>query len=185
MGLRRSASGTFDGPFVRVAKWMLDRGVHPNHLTFAQIPVFGLEIWAALEGHNWLFVSTIVLVMALDGGDGILARVGGLASRKGAVLDAMFDTLGIAVIMWGAGQFFPEAANWFLALFLANGILYLQNAVLEEKMVSYLRGPTILAITGPGFLLGALWLSSFIVAWIFFMRLPRTVHALGSLEPTP
>lgn len=182
MALQRSKSGTFDGPFVRMARWLLARGVHPNHLTFAQIPIFGLEIWAATEGHRWIFVGSIAFVMALDGGDGILARVGGLASKKGAVLDAMFDTLGIAIIMWGAGQFFPEAADWFLALFLANGILYLQNAVLEEKMVSYLRGPTILAITGPGFLFGALWLSTFIVVWLFIMRLPRTLGALGQLD---
>lgn len=182
MALRKSKQGTFDGPFVRIAKWLLARGVHPNHLTFAQVPVFAIEIWAALEGHRWLFVGSILLIMTLDGGDGILARTGNLQSRKGAILDSTFDTLGIAIVLWGATQFFPDAEAWFLGLFLGNGLIYLQNALLEEKMVSYVRGPTILAIAWPNFVLGAVVVSSFIVAWIFLMRVPRTLRALGEMD---
>lgn len=182
MGLRRSRKGTFDGPFVRVAKWLLARGVHPNHFTFAQLPVFGIEIWAAMEGHRWLFVSTILLIMALDGGDGILARVGKLESKQGAILDSTFDTFGIAIIMWSAAQFFPQYEPWFLWFFLGNGLIYLQNAVLNEKMVSYVRGPVILAIAWPGFIYGGLALAAFCIGWIFIMRLPRTIRGLGRLQ---
>lgn len=182
MAVRKARQGTFDGPFIRIAKWLLARGVHPNHFTFAQVPVFALEIWAAQQGHAWLFVGSILLVIALDGGDGILARTGNLQSRKGAILDSTFDTLGIAIIMWGAAQFFPDFEGWFLWLFVGNGVIYLQNALLEEKMVSYIRGPTLMAIAWPNFLVGALLTSSFIVVWIFMMRLPRTLKSLGELD---
>ncbi|MGB1585704.1 MAG: CDP-alcohol phosphatidyltransferase family protein [Thermoplasmatota archaeon] len=180
--MRKARQGTFDGPFIRVAKWLLERGVHPNHLTFAQIPVFAVEVWAAQNGHAWIFISSILLVIALDGGDGILARTGNLQSRKGAILDSTFDTVGIAIIMWGAAQFFPEAESWFLWLFVGNAVVYLQNALLDEKMVTYLRGPTLIAIAWPNFLPGALLASSFVVIWICGMRLPRTFRALGELD---
>ncbi len=182
MGLRKSRKGTFDGPFVKPARWLLDRGVHPNHFTFAQVPVFAVEVWAAMNGHAWLFVSTIALVIALDGGDGILARVGNLQSRKGAILDSTFDTLGIAIIMWGAAQFFPPQEGWFFWLFVGNTLIYLQNAVLEEKVISYIRGPTILAIAWPDFLAAALLLSSFVVLWILVLRMPRTLRGLRTME---
>ena len=182
MAVHKAKQGTFDGPFIRLAKWLLARGVHPNHFTFAQVPVFALEIWAAQQGHAWIFVSSILLVIALDGGDGILARTGNLASRKGAILDSTFDTMGIAIIMWGAAQFFPAAEAWFLWLFVGNSLIYLQNALLEEKMVSYIRGPTLVAIAWPNFLVGALLASSFVVIWIFGMRLPRTLKSLAELD---
>ena len=84
--------------------------------------------------------------------------------------------------MWGAAQFFPDFEGWFLWLFVGNGVIYLQNALLEEKMVSYIRGPTLMAIAWPNFLVGALLTSSFIVVWIFMMRLPRTLKSLGELD---
>ena len=49
-------------------------------------------------------------------------------------------------------------------------------------MVSYIRGPTLMAIAWPNFLVGALLTSSFIVVWIFMMRLPRTLKSLGELD---
>lgn len=177
----RSRQGTFDAPFERVARWMLARGVHPNHLTFAQVPVFAAEVYAAVQGWNWLFVGLILFVMALDGGDGILARVGGLQSRRGAVLDSTFDTVGIAVVMWGAAQFFPEAETWLFVLFLMNALLFLQNGLMEEKMVSYVRGPVILSVAWPDFLLGGLLLATFLVTWLLVFRTPEMVRALGRL----
>ncbi len=181
-GVQKSKRGTFDAPFERVARWALARGVHPNHLTFAQVPVFLLEVYAAVQGWNWVFVGLILLVMALDGGDGILARTGGLQSRKGAVLDATFDTIGIAVVMWGATLFFPEAQAWLFLLFLLNALLFLQNGLLEQKMVSYVRGPVILSVAWPDFLLGGLLLAFFLVLWLLVARLPRSFRALSSLS---
>lgn len=176
------AEGAFyDSRLARAAQWLLQHGVHPNHATFMQVPFFAVQIFAAETGRPWLFISMIAVVMFLDGMDGVMARVSGTASRLGAVLDSTFDTLGIAVVMWGASRFFPFAEAWIFGLFLANAILFLQNAVLEEKMVSYVRGPIILAVAWPSFLLGALVLASFMVAWMLVARLPGTFRALGRL----
>lgn len=179
----RKAKGQFyDSPFTRIAQFLLDQGIHPNHATFVQVPFFGIQVWAAVTGQPWLFVAMILVVMALDGADGVLARTGNMQSRTGAVLDSTFDTIGIAVVMWGAAQFYPFAETWLFALFLGNALLYLQNAVLEEKMISYLRGPIILAVAWPEFLLGALVLATFLVSWLLIARIPRTFKALGELD---
>ncbi len=170
------AEGAFDRPFEKAARWLLDHGVKPNHFTFAQIPFFALEIWAVLTDQRALFVSLIVFVILLDGGDGILARVGGLQSRAGAILDASFDTAGIAIVAWGATQFFPEVTWWLVALFIGNGLLYLQNLRLNEKVISYLRGPILTGVSFPATMLVSLTIASIIVAWELLTRLPATLR---------
>jgi phosphatidylglycerophosphate synthase len=172
----------YDGTLARTAQWLLNRGVHPNHATFLQVPIFGVQVWAAVAGHTGIFISLILAVMFLDGMDGVLARVGGKATRMGAVLDSTFDTIGIAVVMWGTAQFFPFAETWLFALFLGNALLYLQNAVIEQKMISYVRGPLILAVGWPPFVLAGLLLCTLIVGWMLIARLPGTFRALGKMS---
>ncbi len=171
----------YDNTMRSAAQWLLDRGVRPNHATFLQVPFFAGQLLAAQIGAPWLFVFLIFVVMLLDGADGALARTGGLQSRKGAVLDSTFDTMGIAVVLWGAALFFPFAETWFFGLFLANALLFLQNAVLEHKAISYVRGPIILSVAWPPFLLGGLIVATTIVAWMLIFRLPAMWRALRDL----
>lgn len=179
--LRRKNESAFDRWFVPAARWLLAKGVHPNHFTFLQVPVFAFTIVAALRGWNWAFVGTIGFVMVLDGGDGILARVGNLQSKTGAVLDAMFDTMGIAIMVWGATQFFPEVEGWLLLLFVANVLLFLQNSVLGDKVVSYVRGPIVAAVAFPETLLGALLVATFTVTFLLLARTPRLAVAVARM----
>lgn len=179
---RRQEESAFDATFTAAARWLLARGVHPNHFTFLQIPVFAFTIFAAVQQWAWPFALTTVFVMVLDGGDGILARVGGLQSKTGAVLDAMFDTLGIAILVWGTTKFFPAAEDWLLLLFLANVLLFLQNSLLDDKMVSYVRGPLVAAVVFPQILLGALLLNSFTVTFLLLMRIRPTIRAMARLN---
>jgi len=195
--LRKSSEGTYDRSFERGARWLLEHGVHPNHFTFLQLPVFLVEIEAALHpaevAWRWVFSLSTILVIVLDGGDGILARVGRLQSKTGAVLDATFDTLGIAIILWGASQFaaaqHPEMAlfytQWLMFLFLGNIVLFLQNAVLEEKVIAYLRGPVVIGIALPDLLLGGLVVPSVIVLFLVVWRTPATMRALAKQIPLP
>ncbi len=171
----------YDNTMRQGAQWLLDRGVRPNHLTFLQVPFFAAQLWAARTGHPWLFVALIFVVMLLDGADGTLARTGGLQSRQGAVLDSTFDTLGIAVVLWGAALFYPFAETWLFGLFIANALLFLQNAVMEHKAVSYVRGPIILAVAWPPFLLGGLLVASIIVAWMLVFRAPAMWQAMRQM----
>ena len=175
---RHRNESIFDRRFVPAAKWLLARGVHPNHFTFLQIPVFAFTIVFAVEGWNWPFALTTVFVMVLDGGDGILARVGNLQSRTGAILDAVFDTLGIALLMWGTTKFFPQAEAWIMLLFLANVLLFLQNALLGEKVVSYVRGYMVAMVAFTQLLLPALLLATVTVVFLLAVRMRRSVRAL-------
>ncbi len=170
-----------DDTFRQAAQWLLARGVKPWHFTVAQIPVFALEIWAALNGLNLVFVGLIALVIILDGGDGILARTGDMASRTGAVLDASFDTVGIAIVLWGGTVFYPEWSGWFLYLFLANGALYAQNAILGTKVVSWVRGPALTAIGWPDTRYFALFVGVLTVTWLLTWRVPATLRACARL----
>jgi phosphatidylglycerophosphate synthase len=181
--LRRREEEYYDPAFVRAARWLLRRGVHPNHFTFLQVPVFLLQVLAAVAHWNWAFVLLMALVVFLDAGDGILARVGNLQSKTGAVLDATFDTLGIAVVMWGATQFFPDQAAWLMLLFFGNVVLFLQNALLEEKVIAYLRGPILIAVALPPTLPGALAVTTLIVGFLVVVRAPAMFRAL--LQRTP
>jgi phosphatidylglycerophosphate synthase len=189
--LREAGREASDAPFERAARWLLARGVHPNHLTFLQLPVYAMLIVCAANGGKadaeaywaYLFVGLNLLVPILDGGDGILARVGKLQSKAGALLDTTFDTLGIAIVMWGAAQFLPEAALWIMLLFLGSIVLFLQNALLDQKVISYVRGPVLISIAYEPVLLGALVVAGFVTAWLILWRTPATFRALGRLMP--
>lgn len=183
--LRKRNESAFDRTFVPAARWMLAHGVHPNHFTFLQIPVFAFTILAAEERWAWPFALTILFVMVLDGGDGILARVGNLQSRAGAVLDATFDLLGIAILMWGCTKFFPGWDGWIMTLLLANGLLFLQNALLEDKVVSYVRGPMVGAVVFPQVLLLSLVVCTFTVVFLLSARANRSARALTRLGVLP
>ncbi|MES2154665.1 MAG: CDP-alcohol phosphatidyltransferase family protein [bacterium] len=198
--VRESKEGTYDRSFERGARWLLERGVHPNHFTFLQLPVFLVEIEAALHASSanepvwrWIFALSTILVIVLDGGDGILARVGKLESKSGAVLDAMFDTLGIAIILWGASQFatadHPELARlytqWLMFLFFANIVLFLQNALLEEKVIGYLRGPVVMGVAIPELLVGGLAVPSVVIGFLVVWRTPATLRVLAKRVPLP
>jgi len=173
-----------DRPFERAARWLLARGLHPNHLTFLQVPLDVVLVVCAAQHWRHAFAFLNLLVPVLDGGDGILARVGNLQSKAGAVLDSTFDTLGIAIVMWGAAQFFPQDALWIMLLFLGSIVLFLQNALLDQKVISYVRGPLLIAVVVPATLPGAIAVSVFVTLWLLLWRAPATLRALGRLVPT-
>lgn len=183
--LRRREEEYYDDPFEGPARFLLAKGVHPNHFTFLQVPVYVLEIVAALNGWRWTFVLSTFFVILLDGGDGVLARVGKLQTKTGAVLDSTFDTLGIAIVMWGATRFFPAEQAWFMFLFLGNIVLYLQNAMLGRKVIAYIRGPVLTAIAFPAALYGCLIVATIIVTWLLAVRMPATWRALTAAPQPP
>ncbi len=184
-GAKKSKEGTYDRRFERVAHWLLARGVRPNHFTFAQIPVFAAMIWSALSGQTWWFFGLSWFVILLDGGDGILARVGNLQSRTGAILDASFDTFGIAVVLGGAAQFFPEVGALLWTLFVLNGLLFLQNALLGAKVVSYVRGPVLVGVAWPEAMFGSLVVVYVIVLWLLVAKTPATLRHVAALRTRP
>jgi phosphatidylglycerophosphate synthase len=173
----------YDGPFADAARKVLSWGVHPNHLTLLQLPVFALQMVAALEGWRWTFALLMLAIVVLDGGDGILARAGRLESRAGAILDALFDLVGIVVVLWGAARFFPDEAPWIIAILFGNLALFAQNALLEEKVIAYVRGPIVAAVALPQTLAVALVMTSLLLGFLLVARAPATFRALGRQIP--
>jgi phosphatidylglycerophosphate synthase len=128
--------------------WRLYKaGVRPDHLTFLQVPVYILlvaTVWRAEEDPlRWLlwFAILQVLVTVIDGADGILARRTGTATRRGHLLDSLFDIVGIGITIWAAAHLHPGVAQWALALLLVNFLVYLQNEIQGTKSITYTRGP--------------------------------------------
>ncbi len=173
----------YDGPFAGVARKVLSLGVQPNHFTLLQMPILALQMVAALEGWRWTFACLMFAIIFLDGGDGILARVGKLESKGGAILDALFDLVGIVVVLWGATRFYPDQSPWLMAILFGNLALFAQNAILEEKVIAYVRGPIVAAVALPQTLAVALVMSSLILGFLLLVRLPATARALGRQIP--
>lgn len=175
---RRSKAHAFDRPFERMAQWMVAHGVRPNHLTFLQLPVLAGMVWSTLQSDAWTFFALSWIVMFLDGADGIVARAGGTQSRSGAILDAILDTLGILVVLWAATVFIPAQAWAWWTLLGLNALLYGQNILLEDKVVSYVRGPIILAIVFPDVLWLALVGTLAVTGWLIVTRLPACIGVM-------
>ncbi len=135
-----------DAVFSWFARFLSRLGVRPNHLTLAQIPVYAIMIHAGFQGRLVAFAVWQMLIIVLDGMDGTLARRMGVQSRRGAYLDAVFDLFGIVVVMIVAIYTHPAYTAPLLALFLVNFLLYYQNYRLDEKAVSFVRGPVVLGI---------------------------------------
>ncbi len=122
--------------------WQLHKlGVRPDHITYLQtLPLAGL-VWAGYYGHLFWFGTFQILVIIVDGADGILARRTGTTSRRGHLLDSIFDILGIGITLWAVAHLRPEYAQWALGLLMVNFLVYIQNEIQGTKSVTYTRGP--------------------------------------------
>lgn len=164
-----------DHVFSWFARFLHRLGVRPNHLTLAQIPVYAIMIHAGFQERLWEFAIWQTLIIVLDGMDGTLARRMGVQSRRGAYLDAVFDLFGIVVVMVVAIYVHPLYSLSLLALFLANFLLYYQNYLLDEKAVSFVRGPIVLGILAefywPGVLSFAIGVPLVVTMLILLVRL--------------
>lgn len=121
-------------------------GLRPNHLTLLQLPFYVAMAWAGLTERLFTLGLLQISVIILDGGDGILARRMGVASRRGAVLDAVFDLIGICLVLGLAARIWPAYAPLCLATLALNLLLYAQNALFHQKFVTYVRGPVVTAV---------------------------------------
>lgn len=146
-----------DTVFSWFAHFLSRLGVRPNHLTLAQIPVYAIMIHAGFQGRLFAFAIWQMLIIVLDGMDGTLARQMGVQSRRGAYLDAVFDLFGIVVVMIVAIYTHMHYLVPLLALFFVNFLLYYQNYLLDEKAVSFVRGPVVLGILAEFYWPGVLW----------------------------
>jgi len=138
----------FDSIAWRLYKW----GIRPDHISFLQLPVYLLMIGVALRAPQnlvyWLtiFGTLQILVVLLDGADGILARRTGTVTRRGHLLDSLFDIMGIGVTLWAVGYLHPGLNQWCFALLVLNFMVYIQNEIQGTKAITYTRGPATIGL---------------------------------------
>jgi phosphatidylglycerophosphate synthase len=173
-----------------LASGMRRVGIRPNHLTLMQVPVYFFMVRAGIQHDLYLFGVLQLLVMALDGLDGTLARRMGIQSRAGAYLDAAFDLFGIVLVMLVAIHVQPHYSVLLMLVLVLNLLLYFQNYLLDEKAVSYVRGPIVVGIVAegywPGILLFAIWIPLIVTAVLLLVRVMRKPRALpGPVGPPP
>ncbi|HJQ84922.1 MAG TPA: CDP-alcohol phosphatidyltransferase family protein [Candidatus Binatia bacterium] len=103
--------------------------IHPDALTWAQLGVSvlaGAAFWA-----GWIFLGGWLTILAgtLDILDGGVARRGGIAGPRGALVDSLVDRWAEFVTFVGLGAFFRD--GWML--------LAVAVAAFASQMVSYTR----------------------------------------------
>ena len=120
-------------------------GLHPNHLTFAGLALFGVAAWFVFKG-QWILALVLVVVGSLlDGLDGVVAREAGKESVFGAILDSSCDRLTEIFLIAGVlGYLLAMPLISFskpgISLTLrAWGIVFCYAAITMSLMVSYVK----------------------------------------------
>lgn len=134
--------------FDNLAWWVHRHGIRPDHISLLQVPVYAAMVYtgyyATTSAMIWTFGWLQVLTVVIDGADGILARRTGTVTRKGHLLDALFDISGIGLTLWVVSIHHAEYSSWLLLLLLVNFLVYIQNEIQGTKSVTYTRGPVTL-----------------------------------------
>lgn len=171
--------------FDAVAWWFHRHGFRPDHFTYAQTPVYVMMVVSAVRSEPWAFGFLTVMAVFLDGADGILARRTGTVSRRGHLLDAFYDIVGIGITLWAAAEMYPNAAGFpfvplppieqlLLLLLVVNFLVYVQNEIQGTKSITYTRGPVTFGIVleqyWPGLLVIGVLLPLLIGTALIFTR---------------
>ena len=155
----------------------------PNTLSLARllaVPV--LAAFAAL-GRETAFTWVLIPALLSDIADGLIARLYGLESRLGAMLDSVADTLLMFVSLYGLWAFFPEVVKdhaWLVGtavgLWLLEDVLALARYRRLSSFHTYLSK---IVANLLGFFIGWLFLFGF-EPWMLYLAMGASI--LASLE---
>jgi len=155
----------------------------PNALSAARmlaVPV--LAVFAAL-GHETAFTWVLIPALLSDIADGLIARLYGLESRLGAMLDSAADTLLMLVSLYGLWVFYPEVITghaWLIgtavALWVLEDVLALVRYGRLSSFHTYLSK---IVANLLGFFIGWLFLFGF-QPWMLHVAMGASI--LASLE---
>jgi phosphatidylglycerophosphate synthase len=143
MGVGQEREKVFDN----MAWWLHRHKIRPDHISFLQVPVYAAMIYTGFRAVNdniamiWIFGWLQVLAFLIDGADGILARRTGTVSRRGHLLDEIFDIAGIGITIWIVSMHHGDKSQWLFALLMINFFVYIQNEIQGTKSITYTRGP--------------------------------------------
>lgn len=109
-------------PFInRIARFLLGLGLIPNHITILGLIVGLGAAMLVYMGHPLLSVILLWLSGLLDVVDGAMARLGGMASSWGSLLDLLFDRIVESALVLSIGL---RAVNMLPQLLLMIVILF-------------------------------------------------------------
>ena len=155
----------------------------PNALSLARllaVPV--LAAFAAL-GRETAFTWVLIPALLSDIADGLIARLYGLESKVGAMLDSIADTLLMFVSLYGLWAFFPELVKghaWLIGtavgLWLLEDLLALARYGRLSSFHTYLSK---IVANLLGFFIGWLFLFGF-EPWMLYVAMGASIVA--SLE---
>jgi len=155
----------------------------PNALSAARmlaVPV--LAVFAAL-GRETAFTWVLIPALLSDIADGLIARIYGLESRLGAMLDSAADTLLMLVSLYGLWVFYPEVITghaWLIgtavALWVLEDVLALVRYGRLSSFHTYLSK---IVANLLGFFIGWLFLFGF-QPWMLHVAMGASI--LASLE---
>jgi CDP-diacylglycerol--glycerol-3-phosphate 3-phosphatidyltransferase len=83
----------------------------PNALSAARLLAVPVLAAFAMLGRETAFTWVLIPALLTDIADGLIARLYGLESRLGAMLDSVADTLLMFVSLYGLWTFFPEVVK--------------------------------------------------------------------------
>ena len=123
------ARGTY-AAVLGIGRWLADRGVTPNALTYAALSLALASGIAAALG--WYLAAALCLVVsgAFDLLDGIVARAAHLSTRFGALLDStvdrLADALPLMVLVIACSQTALASAVLVLAMVTGFAVSYVR-----------------------------------------------------------
>lgn len=111
--------------FQRLLTPMMERlrsaGVTPNGLTWTAMVLSAGVGWAFAQGFDqrwwyWVVVLGLLMRMALNALDGMMARRHEMASPSGAMLNELGDVVSDALVMWPLALFAEVSSAWVGAM---------------------------------------------------------------------
>jgi phosphatidylglycerophosphate synthase len=195
----RDVPGRLRPLFARGDRFLLARGLKPNHLTIASLVTSVLSAIAFAIG--WLAEGGVLFLLAglLDVFDGRVARAGGMTTRAGALLDSVCDRWGELLVLGGlafhargglalAAALGAIAGSFLVSYTRARG----ETLGVRMKDVGFLQRPErILAVgvasllapfAGEGLLLGALAAIGAVGSITALVRLRHGLRALREAD---
>lgn len=121
---------------IRPARWLVERGVQADHITYAGFAIGVLGVSALANRHYTLALALVLLNRVFDGLDGAVARLTRPTDR-GAFLDIVLDFVFYALVPLGFAVVDPPVnalpAAFLLAAFVGTGSSFLAFAAIAAK----------------------------------------------------
>ena len=127
--IRQLTSRFFERPIVRILSKV---GITPNQISIVGLIASVGAAYLLAKGEFRLAALILILAGTLDMIDGALARLKGLASSRGALIDSTSDRVAEAVVFLGLLAFYINSDS-------TTNVWLIYLAMIGSFMVSYLR----------------------------------------------